>query len=154
MKEKILEKATELFIELGFKSVTMDDIASKLGISKKTIYTHFSNKTKLVEATTFYLFENICGGIDLICAKKQNSIEELFEIKTFVLRNLQDEKSSPQHQLQKYYPEIFSEMKKRHLEIMQTCVSDNLKRGVETGIYRPEIDTHHSERACWMESLR
>ena len=52
MREKIIHNASELFITYGFKSVTMDDIANKLGISKKTIYQHFENKTKLVEATT------------------------------------------------------------------------------------------------------
>ena len=67
MKEKIIQKSTELFLTLGFKSVTMDDIASEMGISKKTIYVHFKNKTKLVEAVTFYLFATICTGIDSIC---------------------------------------------------------------------------------------
>jgi AcrR family transcriptional regulator len=53
MREKIISKSEELFLSLGFKSVTMDDIASAMGISKKTIYTHFSNKTELVEVVTF-----------------------------------------------------------------------------------------------------
>ena len=43
MKEKIIQKAAEMFINLGFKSVTMEDIAKEMGISKKTIYTHFNN---------------------------------------------------------------------------------------------------------------
>ena len=59
MKEKILQKAIELFINYGFKSVTMDDIASEMHISKKTIYSHFSNKTQLVEAASFQVFETI-----------------------------------------------------------------------------------------------
>ena len=49
MKDKIINKATDLFLSLGFKSVTMDDIANDLGMSKKTIYTYFENKTCLVE---------------------------------------------------------------------------------------------------------
>ena len=48
MKEKIIQKSADLFLSYGFKSVTMDDIANALGISKKTIYQHFDNKTKLV----------------------------------------------------------------------------------------------------------
>ena len=59
MREKILKGASELFLNYGFKSVTMDDIANKLGISKKTIYQHFANKTMLVETTTMFLFEFI-----------------------------------------------------------------------------------------------
>ncbi|MGB5317829.1 TetR/AcrR family transcriptional regulator, partial [Eudoraea sp.] len=50
MKQEILVKASDLFLDLGFKSVTMDDIAGEMGVSKKTIYSHFENKTKLVEA--------------------------------------------------------------------------------------------------------
>ena len=66
MKTSIIIKSTELFLSLGFKSVTMDDIATELGISKKTIYQHFDNKTKLVEAVTWSIFENISVGIEAI----------------------------------------------------------------------------------------
>ena len=53
MRDKILEKSNELFLNLGFKSVTMDEIASSLGVSKKTIYKYFTNKTELVDTVTF-----------------------------------------------------------------------------------------------------
>ena len=53
MKNKIISKCEKLFLELGFKNVTMDDIANAMGISKKTIYIHFSNKTELIEAVVF-----------------------------------------------------------------------------------------------------
>ena len=49
MKEKIIQKATEMFLKLGFKSVTMDDIACEMCISKKTIYKYFQNKETLIE---------------------------------------------------------------------------------------------------------
>ena len=48
MKQQILVKATEMFLTLGFKSITMDEIAAELGISKKTIYQHYKNKSDLV----------------------------------------------------------------------------------------------------------
>jgi AcrR family transcriptional regulator len=62
MQKKILNTANELFLSLGFKSVTMDDIAHEMGISKKTIYTHFSNKTDLVNEVTSSLLirQNNC----------------------------------------------------------------------------------------------
>lgn len=72
MKDKIINKTEDLFLNLGFKSVTMDDIANELGISKKTIYQHFENKTKLVEATSMHVFETIAHGIDCICARQQS----------------------------------------------------------------------------------
>ena len=90
MREKILIGASDLFLTYGFKSVTMDDIANKLGISKKTIYLHFENKTKLVEATTMYLFECISEGINDICALEKNPIEENYSIKQIIMEHLKD----------------------------------------------------------------
>lgn len=140
MKDEILHKATDLFITLGFKSVTMDDIANKMGISKKTIYLHFKNKTKLVEATTMYMFNLISHGIDCICALKKSPIEEIYDIKAFVMEHLKDEKSSPQYQLQKYYPSIFAVLKKKQFDIMQNCVKENLNRGIKLKLYRTTIN--------------
>jgi AcrR family transcriptional regulator len=140
MREKILHKSQELFLNLGFKSVTMDDIASEMGISKKTIYVHFPNKTKLVEATTLHMFETISCGIDGICELKKNPIAEIFDIKQFVMDHLKNEKSSPQYQLQKYYPKIFATLKSKQFEVMQGCVTENLKRGIEQGLYRDNIN--------------
>ena len=88
MKEKIIQKATELFFTIGVRNVTMDDIAEQLGISKKTIYLHFENKTKLVEAVTFTAFDNICNGIDGICVATKNPIIEIYEVKQFMMEHL------------------------------------------------------------------
>ncbi|WP_136467773.1 TetR/AcrR family transcriptional regulator [Flagellimonas onchidii] len=140
MREKILHKATELFLNLGFKSVTMDDLANEMGISKKTIYSHFENKTKLVEESTIALFWFISNGIDEIIALQKNPIEELYEIKRFVMLHLKDEKSSPQYQLQKYYPKIHETLKKKQFEVMHECVFDNVKRGMDMGIYRENLN--------------
>jgi len=140
MKEKILEKATDMFLNLGFKSVTMDDLAKEMGISKKTIYAHYENKTKLVEESTSNLFCNISEGIDYICSLGKNPIEELYEIKKFVMLHLKNEKSSPQYQLQKYYPRIHESMKVRQFDVMQDCVLANVKKGIELGIYRENLN--------------
>mgnify|MGYP003681879669 CR=1 FL=1 len=146
MKDKIIYNASKLFITYGFKSVTMDDIANHLGISKKTIYQHFENKTKLVEATTMHLFEIISHKIDCICELKKNPIEELYNIKSFVMLHLKDEKSSPQYQLKKYYPKISATLKKKQFEVMQECVTENLDRGVKNKIYRSEINIEFISR--------
>ena len=146
MREKILHNAADLFLTYGFKSVTMDDISNHMGISKKTIYQHFSNKTTLVEAVSIHVFDNIACGIDLICSTKKNPIEEIFDIKQFVMEHLKDEKSSPQFQLQKYYPKIFKNLKQKQFDVMQGCVKDNLSRGVEIGLYRSNINIEFISR--------
>ena len=140
MREKILYNAAEMFLNLGFKSVTMDDIASTSGVSKKTIYAHFSNKTQLIEAVSNYVFDSICVGIDLIYEKEQSPISELFEIKKFVMEHLKDEKSSPQYQLQKYYPKIYATLKQKQFEEMQGLIKENLSKGIEQGLFRSSID--------------
>jgi len=146
MRENIIHKSSELFLTLGFKSVTMDDIANTMGISKKTIYVHFSNKTKLVEAVTFTLFENICNGIDCICAEATNPIQELYDIKMFVLRHLKNEQASPIYQLKKYYPAIHDILKSKQFEKMHESVSDSLKKGIETKVFRSNIDVEFISR--------
>ena len=140
MKEKILHNAANMFLNLGFKSVTMDDIAKSSSVSKKTIYAHFSNKTELVKAVTNYLFDAICRGMDVIHEQQQNPIAELFEIRKLVMRHLNDEKSSPQYQLQKYYPKIYTALKKKQFEVMQDSIKENLTRGINQKLYKATID--------------
>ena len=146
MKKKILHNATEMFLNIGFKSVTMDDIAANSGISKKTIYAHFANKIQLVEAVTLHIFDIISKGIDIIHEQQQNPIIELFEMKRFVMKHLKDEKSSPQYQLQKYYPKIFKNLKHKQFELMQELFKENLTKGIEQKLYRDDIDIDFTAR--------
>lgn len=140
MKEKILEKASDMFLNLGFKSVTMDDIAHEMGISKKTIYAHFPTKLKLVQATTFFVLEKVHETICIVCSANHDPIKEIFTIKSMVNDQLKNEKSSPSYQLQKYYPKIFKQLKEKQFESLNLCVEDNLKRGIKEGYYRKDID--------------
>jgi len=146
MKEQILLTATSLFLKQGFKSITMDDIARELGISKKTVYAHYSNKEAIVSESVSHLFTTICGGIDLICARKMNPIEELYDIKKHVLEHLEGERTSPMYQLQKYYPAIHLKMRQGQYDYMQTCVTDNLQRGIEEGLFIKDIDVQFVSR--------
>ena len=140
MKEKILHKASDMFLNLGFKSVTMDDIAAELGMSKKTIYSHFPTKLDLVKSTTFFVMDNVNNAICSILDEKLNPIEEVFTIKSVINNQLKNEKSSPHYQLQKYYPKIFKELKDKQFESVDQCVAENLKRGIDEGYYRKEIN--------------
>lgn len=146
MKDQILEKATDMFLTHGFKSVTMDDIASEMGISKKTIYQHFANKDSLVKASTTHLFEKISCGIDEIILADKNPIEELFAIKDFVMKNLKDESASPIYQLQKYYPKIHKSLMIKQFDKMGSCVIDNLEKGIQLGLFRKELNKELTAR--------
>ncbi|KJD31770.1 TetR family transcriptional regulator [Tamlana nanhaiensis] len=140
MREKIIHKSAEMFINLGFKSVTMDDIANEMGISKKTIYQHFANKTVLVQETVMFVYHTISSGIEEIRKHEKNPIDEIYEIKQFLMRNLNEEKSSPQYQLEKYYPKIFHDVKEKQMCVMDDCVHCNLSRGINQGLFRDDIN--------------
>lgn len=129
-----------MFLTLGVKSVTMDEIAAELGISKKTIYAHFSTKGKLIEATALYVFEKINKGVDQIRNEDNDPLQELFNIKEFAAAHLQDEKSSPQYQLQKYYPKIAHTIKLKQKQMLEEITSENLQKGISRGYYRKEIN--------------
>jgi len=146
MKKNIILKATELFMKLGFKSVTMDDIAKEMGISKKTIYTHFNNKETIIGVVTDHVFETVCEDIDAICDLNQNPIQELYAIKKRVMQYMQKEKASPTYQLQKYYPAIYNNIKQRQFSYMQQCVVKNLNRGLEQDLYRQNIEVQFVAR--------
>lgn len=138
--EKILSTCAEMFLTLGFKSVTMDDIAQKLGISKKTLYTHFPNKETLVNACVFYFFDYVTGEIRKITEKTSTPIEELYEIKLFMMQLIKNEKISPQFQLKKFYPEIFEALQEKQMAFMVDRMSNSLEKGVALGLFRSSLN--------------
>ena len=140
MEDRILEKAGGMFLNLGFKSVTMDDIANELGVSKKTIYKYFSNKLSLVDASTQLIHKEVETKIKLIKEKAYNAIEEEFAIKAIFKEMLKNSKESPMYQLQKFYPEVHRRLMEREEHLFRDCNSDNLKKGIEQGLYRGDID--------------
>ena len=146
MKDKIIIKSTELFLNLGFKSVTMDDIAHEMAISKKTIYQYFETKTKLIEATAIYKFDCISESIDAIFTLEANPIDELFKIKEFITTYMRNQKKSPEFQLKKYYPRIHAILRQKQFEVMQDCVKDNLSRGITAALYREDLDIEFISR--------
>ena len=140
MKSSITKSACESFLQLGFKSVTMDDIATKLAISKKTLYKYFKNKEALVKATSSEFHKEISKVICQIIQENHNAIEESFRIKQAVNIHLIQSKTSPMFQLRKYYPKIFSELFSKQFEVFRMSVLNNLDKGIEEGLYRKDID--------------
>lgn len=140
MKDKIIARATDMFLKLGFKSVTMDDIACDMCISKKTIYKYFSNKEQLIEEGTEIVHQNIHRLMDEVVAKNFNAIEENFEMRKMFKEMFQSFDHSPAYQLKKHYPEIYEKMMKNEIEDCHSMFSQNIVKGIEQGLYRPEID--------------
>ena len=146
MQNKIIQRASQLFLELGFKTVTMDVIAQDMGISKKTIYSHFENKTSLVEATILKIFSTISEGAACIYGSGENPIDEFFSIRDYIISTLTKQKPIARYQLQKFYPEIYSDIQAKQLGVIMTCLKENLIRGQELGLYRQEVDIDFASR--------
>ncbi len=139
VKNKIIEQATEMFLNIGFKSATMDDIAQKMGISKKTIYAYFKTKSKLVEASVQLIFNEITTAISDLQEEELNPVIEIFQMKELANKMLKNEKTSPHFQLQKYYPRIYDKFRNKQFDVTQQFVINNLQRGITTGHYRSDI---------------
>ncbi|MBM6501016.1 TetR/AcrR family transcriptional regulator [Flavobacterium macrobrachii] len=140
MKEKIIKKATDMFLKLGFKSVTMDDIANEMCISKKTIYKYFSNKEKLIEEGTEVVHQKIHDLMDEIVAKNFNAIEENFQMREMFKKMFQSFDQSPAYQLKKHYPEIYEKMMCNEIEDCSQMFRQNIEKGITQGLYRKETD--------------
>ena len=140
MKDKIINKAKEMFLRLGFKSITMDDIACEMCISKKTIYKYFSNKDVLIEESVELVHKEVHETIDKIVSKNFNAIEENFEIKRMFREMFKAAESSPIYQLKKHYPEIYDKVLTQQVSICEDCFRQNIIKGINEGLYRENLD--------------
>lgn len=140
MKDKIINKAKDMFLKLGFKSITMDDIACEMCISKKTIYKYFSNKDVLIEQSIAIMHKEIFTTINKISDQGYNAIEENFEIKRMFREMFRSAESSPIYQLKKHYPEIYEKALSAQVEVCETCFKQNIIKGINEGLYRANLD--------------
>ncbi|MFZ4105701.1 TetR/AcrR family transcriptional regulator [Flavobacterium sp.] len=140
MKDKIISKAGDLFLKLGFKSVTMDDIAGEMCISKKTIYKYFCNKELLIEESTAQIHKEIHTIIDQIISKNYNAIEENFEIRKMFKEMFKLADASPIYQMKKHYPKIYEKVISREIEECNAIFKQNIIKGIKNGLYRKEIN--------------
>ena len=139
MREKIMSKASDLFMKLGFKSVTMGDIAGEMCISKKTIYKFFSNKEILIEEITGMIHSEIHEIVGQIVALNYNAIEENFEIRKMFKEMFKSADTSPVYQLKKHYPSIFEKVMEKEINECNTLFKNNIEKGIAQGLYRKEI---------------
>jgi len=143
LKDKIINKAKEMFLKLGFKSITMDDIACEMCISKKTIYKYFSNKDILIEESIDLVHKEVKETMDAIISKNYNAIEENFEIKRMFREMFKSAESSPIYQLKKHYPDIYNKVLNIQVSICEDCFRKNILKGIKEGLYRENLDVEN-----------
>ena len=135
----IVSKAIDLFRKYGIKSVTMDDVARELGISKKTLYRYVNDKTDLVsKVMDFELERNKDCYLTLIHTGK-NAIEELFEVLKYLSVQLKRYSPSFEYDLKKYYPAIYKKVHQIQRDNMYEAMLENSRKGKKEGLYRKEM---------------
>jgi len=138
--DRLLSESLRLFKKNGIRSVSMDDISKELGMSKKTIYQYFANKTELVEKVLNHLLEK-----DRIPCLEQdtadmNAIDVLLAVSRNVSIQLKDMNPINAYELQKYYPAIYREFIIRKRDHVFEQVKRNFEQGISEGIYRNDLD--------------
>ena len=136
----ILIKVRELYSKYGIKSITMDDVASELGISKKTLYQYVTDKDDLVGK---YIDNEIKLRQEEVCKcfrEGFNAIEELFEISTFMNKIMRNQNPATEYDLKKYYPAHYQKTIKTRREGMYNYILLNLKKGRKEGLYRENMN--------------
>jgi len=138
--KNILERVRLLYNKYGIKSITMDDVARELGISKKTLYQYVVDKTDLVQKTMQLGYEKHQCEFDAVFCCDKNAIEELIDMHRLVNGTMKEFNPSTDYDLRKYYPEIFRQIQEMRKQRMYQNVLSNLKKGKEQGIYRKELN--------------
>ena len=137
---RVKQKAHQLFMQYGLRSVSMDDIASSLGISKKTIYQYFADKDELVDAVVDIEFrknESIC---EYDRSNSKNAVHEIFMAMDMVVEMFSSMNPSLVFDMQKYYPKAFQKFHTHKNDYLYNVIRDNIKRGIVEELYRPELN--------------
>jgi len=142
IKEKLIESATTLFLKYGVKSVSMDDMARLLGISKKTIYSHVENKKTLVSVVIETFIKKEHKDIKKISKKADNAVEEMTLIAKLVLKSLRIMKPKFTYDLKKYHPQTWKFVETTHFDFMKKTIKANVIRGKKEKLYRDDLNEY------------
>lgn len=141
LKESILNNSKELFLKYGFKSVTMDDIARGLGMSKKTLYQHVANKEELIHLIINAHIEEDRTFCLSIQKNSKDAISEMFAMAKHYMETLRKMSTTTIYDLKKYYSNSWAVVEKYESEFFYDIIKTNLEKGVAEKLYRADIDT-------------
>jgi len=136
----ILEKVSVLYRKYGIKSVTMDDVAKELGISKKTLYQYVSDKTDLVQKVVEHIRQCNFAAMIQNPVIARNAIEDLIEVSLHLNALITDHSPSYYYDLKKYYPDLFKNLMSTRRKLMYESMLANIRKGKKEGLYRRQLD--------------
>ncbi|MDR2814562.1 MAG: TetR/AcrR family transcriptional regulator [Prevotellaceae bacterium] len=142
VKERIVKYAAELFAGHGCKSVTMDDIASSMGISKRTIYENFRDKNSLVAACIHYFYEQSRREVEQIIGSDDNVFGTLISFAQTTSQVMLQLRCNFFREIQKYFPDVFATTVQQYRE-QHVCNAKNiLRNGQKEGLFKESIDAN------------
>ena len=141
MKDRIKQKADELFRSYGIKSVTMDEIATRLGVSKKTIYHSFADKDELVDEVVGDLltYNQACCNTDR--AKATDAVHEVFLAMEMVQQMLQNMNPVILYDLERNHQGTFQKFLQHKNKFLFQVIKENIERGKKEELYREDVNT-------------
>jgi AcrR family transcriptional regulator len=139
-KERILLKAEELFMQYGIRSVSMDDIANNLGMSKKTLYQYFADKDELVDAVVDGHIKEIQG--DCVDCRKdaRDAVHEIFILMERVMEEFSNMNPMLLHDLEKFHFRAYQRFRDHKDKFLLQVIRNNIEWGVKEELYRPDIN--------------
>jgi AcrR family transcriptional regulator len=139
-KERILAKAEELFMQYGIRSVSMDDIANSLGMSKKTLYQYFADKDELVDGVVDIHINGIQG--DCVSCRKEatDAIHEIFITMERIMEEFSNMNPMLLHDLAKFHFKAYNRFKEHKDKFLLQMIRDNLEWGIQDELYRSDIN--------------
>ncbi len=138
-KPRIQKAAHALVMQYGIRSISMDDIASNLGMSKKTIYQYFKDKDELIEAVVDEVIETNQCACKSDIDRSENAVHEIFLVMDMMAEMFKTMNPSILYDMQKYHPAAFSKFSKHKNEFLYNVCTQNLQRGIKEELYRPEL---------------
>ncbi|MBC7426459.1 MAG: TetR/AcrR family transcriptional regulator [Bacteroidia bacterium] len=139
MLEKILEHADRIFNKFGIKSITMDDVARELAISKKTLYQHVSDKDDLVMKTVSWHIEkvrDICDNLDT----GKNAIDHIMDIAGFMIKMHQHTNTSLLYDLKKFHPQSYKIFFDHKEHMMFSQIKAHIHLGITQKMFRKDFN--------------
>ena len=150
--KKIADKAHALFIRYGIRSVSMDDIASELGMSKKTVYQFYSNKDSLVETLVDKATDEHIFRCKFLMANSDDAIIELYFLLVYTKELYNILNPTVIYDLEKNHELAYEKFKDHKALFIHQTLKANIERGIKTGLYRVDFDIDVITR-FFLESL-
>ncbi len=139
-KSQIIESSVQLFLKDGIKRVTMDDIAREMGISKKTIYTHFKDKEEIIITATQIYMERECEVMESLRKNSANAVEHLFKLSIILRENFNNMHATVLRDLKRYYKKAWKIYQQFERNVFYKEIESSLNTGIKEGYFRKEIN--------------